>query len=196
MIATKAFDGEFSSDANAAVAVEGRMQVQAGRRRVQLDANSRSTLSNDGDVESDAAKAAVGETSDSHPTTLSVTTSGLSALKSRAESNGIAEGNVESQIGVAIVAFCRCGDAVQVEYLTDSGLFLVEQGAAAAAIRTAARLEEMLGETIDPYLELPPDQVIPKASRDLPTDLEKMLRDWYMENGSGEGGTGYFGIKP
>ena len=65
-----------------------------------------------------------------------------------------------------------------------------------AATRTAARLEELLGETIDPYLELPPDQVIPKARQDLPTDLEKMLRDWYMENGSGEGGMGYFGITP
>jgi hypothetical protein len=38
--------------------------------------------------------------------------------------------------------------------------------------------------------------VIPKARQDLPTDLEKMLRDWYMENGSGEGGMGYFGITP
>jgi hypothetical protein len=194
MVATKAFDGEFSSNANAAVAVEGRMRVQAGRRKVQLDANSRSTLSNDGDIESDAAKVAAGETSDAHATSLTVSTEGLSALKSRAESNGVAEGTVESQVGVAMVAFCRCGGGVQVEYLTDSGLFLVEEGAAAAATRTANRLEEMLGELVDPYMDLPPDQVIPKARADLPTDLEAMLRDWYLENGSDSGGFGYFEI--
>lgn len=194
MVATKAFDGEFNSDANAAVAVEGRMLVQVKRRRIQLDANSRSTLGGDGTVESDAAKLSSGETSDIDPLTLTVTTNGLTALKSRASDNGIAEGTVESQIGLAIVAFCRCGDGVQIEYLTDSGLFLVEEGAAGAATRTANRLEEMLGDVLEPYLGLPAEQVIPKARADLPTDLEEMVRNWYLENGSDSGGFGYFGV--
>jgi hypothetical protein len=192
--ATEAFNAGFSDDANAAVAVEGQMVVQAGRRRITIAANSRSTLSGGGDIESDAAKVEVGETSDTHATTLTVTTAGLAALKTRASSNGIAEGTVESQVGVAIVGLCRCGGGVQVGFLTDSGLFLVEKGAANAATRTAQRLEELVGQAVDRYLELPPEEVIPKARQDLPTDLEGLLREWYLENGSGEGGAGYFDI--
>jgi len=97
---------------------------------------------------------------------------------------------------VAIVGFCRCGGGVQVEYLTDSGLFLVEKGAAAAATTTAERLEELVGATVDRYLELPADEVIPKAREDLATDLEALLREWVLENGSGEGATGYFDTTP
>jgi hypothetical protein len=193
--ATEGFNAAFSDSANAAVAVEGQMIVQAGRRRITIASNSRSTLSGGGDIESDAAKVEVGETSDSHATTITVKTSGLAALKTRASSNGVAEGTVESQVGVAIVGFCRCGGGgVQVGFLTDSGLFLVEKGAAGAATRTAKRLEELVNETIDRYMELPADEVIPKAREDLPTDLEGLLRKWYLENGKGEGGAGYFDI--
>jgi hypothetical protein len=195
--ATEGFNAAFSDDANAAAAVEGQMVVQAGRRRITVAANSRSVLYGGGDIESDAAKVEVGETSDSHATTLTVRTSGLAALKTRASSNGIAEGTVESQVGVAVVGFCRCGGGgVQVGFLTDSGLFLVEKGAAGAATRTAQRLEELVNETIDRYMAMPPDEVIPKAREDLPTDLEQLLRRWYLENGSGEGGAGYFDITP
>lgn len=195
MAATMAFDEAFSSDANAAAAVEGRLRIQVQRRRVDVDANSRTTLSGDGDIQSDASRVATGETSDTHPTTLTVTTDGRASLKSQASDNGIAEATLESQVGVAIVGFCRCGGGgVQIGYLTDSGLFLVEEGAAAAATRTAERLEAMVGEIVDTYLDLPPEQVIPKALADLPTDLESLLRRWYLENGKGEGKPGYFPV--
>jgi hypothetical protein len=55
--------------------------------------------------------------------------------------------------------------------------------------------EDRQSDLIEWFGDLP-DEVIPKAWQDLPTDLEKMLRAWYLENGSGEGGAGCFGITP
>jgi hypothetical protein len=196
LVATEAFNSEFSSDANAVAAAQGRIEIMAGRRRQAFDATSRSEVDDDGKIESDSAKVRMGETSDSNPLSLTVNTSGLAALRTWASGNGVAEGTVESQVGVAIVGFCRCGGGVQVEYLTDSGLFLVEKGAAAAATRTTRRLEELVGETVDRYLEMPADEVIPKARENLATDLEALLRGWALENGNGEGGTGYFDTTP
>jgi len=193
MVATKAFDSEFTPNANAGAAAEGQMALWVGGRRTTLLAHSRSEVSGSGKVTSDGQKTSVGQISDTHPTRLSANTNGLVALKAEADDNGIAEATVESQIGVAMVAFCRCGGGVQIEYLTDSGLFLVEKAGAAAATAAALRLREMLDREIDPYLEIPPEEVIPKARRDLPKDLEEMLRNWYLENGSDEGKTGYFG---
>jgi hypothetical protein len=193
MVATKAFASEFTSNANAGAAAEGQMILWVGERQLPLVADSRSEVAGDGKITSDGQKTTVGQISDTHPTTLSANTHGLSAVKGEADDNGIAEATLESQVGVAMVAFCRCGGGVQIEYLTDAGLFLVDKGAAGAATRAAAKLEEMLGKEIDPYLEMPPEEVIPKAKEKLPKDLEKMLRDWYLENGSDPGKTGYFG---
>jgi hypothetical protein len=196
LVATEAFNSEFSSDANAVAAAQGQIEILAGRRRQLFDATSRSEVDDDGKIESDSALTGMGETSDSNPLSLTVNTSGLVALRTWASGNGVAEGTVESQIGVAIVGFCRCGGGVQVKFLTDSGLFLVEKGAAAAATTTAERLEELVGATVDRYLELPAEEVIPKAREDLATDLEALLREWALENGNGEGGTGYFDTTP
>lgn len=190
--ASRAFDAEFSSDADAAVAVEGRMQVQVKRRRLSLDAHSRSTLSGDGDIESDATRVYHGVVSDQDPVRIDASTAGIAVVKARAESNGIAEGTLESQTGVAIAAFCVCGDAVSYEYLTDAGVFIAAEGAAGVATAAIGHLEEMLGELIEPYLELPPEQIVPQAGSELPAEMEEMLRDWYLENGSGEGRPGYF----
>ncbi|HSO24708.1 MAG TPA: hypothetical protein VLT81_17525, partial [Chondromyces sp.] len=122
LAASKAFDAEFSSDANAAAAVEGRMRLQVKNRWIMLDANSRSSVSGSGEIESDETKVAKGQTSAQDPLTLTATTEGFSTLKTRAEDNGIAEGTIESQIGITIVGFCICDGDVQIEYLLDSGL--------------------------------------------------------------------------
>jgi hypothetical protein len=195
MIATKAFDAEFTSNANAGAAAEGQMALWVGERQILLAADSRSEVSGDGEITSDGQKTTVGQISGTHPTMLSANTNGLAALKAKADDNGVAEATLESQVGIAMVAFCRCGGAVQIAYLNDAGLFLVEETAEGAAILAARKLEEMLNREIDPYLEMPPEEVIPKARQDLPKDLERMLRDWYLENGSDEGKTGYFGAK-
>ena len=193
MIATKAFDSEFSADANAGAAAEGQMKLWVGGSEINLAADSRSEVTGDGDITSDGQKTTVGQISDTHPTTLSANTNGLAALKAQAEDNGIAEATLESQIGIAMVGICRCGDAVQVAYLNDSGLFLVEEGAAGAATAATRLLGEMLGKVVDPYMELPPEEIIPKARADMPKELEGMLKDWYMKNGSDPGNSGYFG---
>jgi len=193
MVATKAFDSEFSTNANAGAAAEGQMQLWVGGSQLMLATDSRSEVTGDGDVNSDGQKTTVGQISDTHATTLSANTSGLAALKSKAEDNGIAEATLESQVGVAMVGFCRCGGGVQVEYLNDSGVFLVEKSAAGAAAVATRELGEMLNRVIDPYMELPPEEVIPKAREKMPKELEGMLRDWYLKNGTGEGRTGYFG---
>ena len=133
--ATMAFDSAFSSDADAAAAVEGRVRLRVKRSEVNLNANSRSSVTNDGDIESDGSKVAYGRTSAEDPTTITATFEGFSTLKTRAEDNGIAEGTIESQIGFTIVGFCYCDGGIQIEYLLDSGLFLAEPGAAGAATR-------------------------------------------------------------
>jgi hypothetical protein len=193
--ASKAFDAEFTSNADAGAAVEGQVILAIGDQEWTLAARSRSEVSGAGKVTSDGQKTTVGQFSNTHPTTLSVNSYGLSALKTEADDNGVAEGNLESQIGVAMVGFCRCsGGGVQVEYLTDSGVFLVDRAAQGVAVRAARRLEEMLNEQIDPYMQMPPNEVIPKARQDMPRDLERMLRSWYLENGSDPGNGGHFGV--
>jgi len=191
--ASKAFDAEFTSNADAGAAVEGQMVLAVGDREWTLAAHSRSEVSGAGKVTSDGQKTAVGQFSNTHPTTMSVNVYGLAALKTSADDNGVAEGTLESQIGVAMVGFCRCGGGVQVEFLNDSGVFLVDRAAQGVAVRAARRLEEMLNEQIDPYMQMPPNEVIPKARQDLPRALETMLRTWYLENGSDPGKGGHFG---
>lgn len=194
LAATQAFDAEFGSDADAAVAVEGRVHIQVKRRRLSLDAHSRSALSGDGDIESDGTRVIAGETSDQDPRTITVTTQGNAAVKARADGNGVAEGTLESQVGLGIVAFCVCGESVQFDFLTDAGLFLASEQGAGAATVASQQLEEMLNETIEPYMQMSPEEVIPTAREDLPTAMEAMIREWYLTNGSDPGKVGYFEI--
>lgn len=182
LAASKTFDAEFSSDANAAAAVEGRMRLQVKNRWIMLDANSRSSVSGSGDIESDKAKVAKGQTSAQDPLTLTATTEGFSTLKTRAEDNGIAEGTIESQIGITIVGFCICDGDVQIEYLLDSGLFLADEGAAGAATFARVTLEKKLNEVIRPYAEMDPDEVVPSARENLADELEEMFESWYRDS--------------
>lgn len=182
--ATMAFDSAFSSDADAAAAVEGRVRLRVKRSEINLNANSRSSVTNDGDIESDGSKVAYGKTSADDPTTITATFEGFSTLKTKAEDNGIAEGTIESQIGIAIVGFCYCDGGIQIEYLLDSGLFLAERGAAGAAISARVNLEKRLNEVLEKYAEMAPEEVIPSARDDLGEELEEMLEGWYGENAS------------
>lgn len=180
--ATMAFDSAFSSDADAAAAVEGRVRLRVKRSEVNLNVNSRSSVTNDGDIESDGSKVAHGRTSAEDPTTITATFEGFSTLKTRAEDNGIAEGTIESQIGFTIVGFCFCDGGIQIEYLVDSGLFLAEPGAAGAATRVRTALERELVELVEKYGEMEPAEVIPSARENLGEELEEMLEEWYEEN--------------
>jgi len=182
--ATMAFDSAFSSNADAAAAVEGRVRLCVKRSEVNLNVNSRSSVTNDGDIESDGSKVAYGRTSAEDPATITATFEGFSTLKTKAEDNGIAEGTIESQIGVAIVGFCYCDGGIQIEYLLDSGLFLAERGAAGAATSARVDLEKKLTGVLEKYVEMAPDEVIPSARDDLGEELEGMLDDWYRENSS------------
>ncbi len=182
--ATMAFDSAFSSDADAAAAVEGRVRLRVKRSEVNLNVNSRSSVTNDGDIESDGSKVAHGRTSAEDPTTITATFEGFSTLKTRAEDNGIAEGTIESQIGFTIVGFCYCDGGIQIEYLIDSGLFLAEPGAAGAATRVRVGLENDLVKVLEKYGEMEPAEVIPSAREDLGEELEEMLEEWVEENAS------------
>lgn len=180
--ATMAFDAAFSANADAAAAVEGRVRLRVKRSEVNLNANSRSSVTNDGDIESDGSKVAHGRTSAEDPTTITATFEGFSTLKTEAEDNGIAEGKIESQIGVTIVGFCFCNGGIQVEYLLDSGLFLAERGAAGAAVSARVELEKKLTEVLEKYGEMAPEEVIPCAREDLGQELEAMLDSWYRDS--------------
>ncbi len=180
--ATMAFDSAFSSDADAAAAVEGRVRLRVKRSEVNLNVNSRSSVTNDGDIESDGSKVAHGRTSAEDPTTITATFEGFSTLKTRAEDNGIAEGTIESQIGFTIVGFCYCDGGIQIEYLIDSGLFLAEPGAAGAATRVRVGLENDLVKVLEKYGEMEPAEVIPSARENLGEELEAMLEEWVEEN--------------
>jgi hypothetical protein len=86
---------------------------------------------------------------DKHPTKPTITTQGVLHVKGKADTTVQAKATVESQVGVAMIAFCVCDNNVEAHFCIDSAFYILYTDPLAEAVQKAqddlyARVNEIV----------------------------------------------------
>jgi len=183
---------------------ESNLAYRGQPNAITLEAVARTQLSGDGDITYDAharpnedgpaatqrqdngltSAVAPGIITDWHPTSLTAQVFTFAQLMAQARKNGVAEGQVEGQLGVVIVGLCMCPDGIQCDSLTYSGMLAATEDAELRANEARRQLgvmvQDLMAGICGGQLEGKTDE---DAAKDIAGRLRNLLANWLLMHG-------------